>query len=63
MVTNPLTTNWVYVVKVRVLDPNLRVTDQDKNLVRQQINPVWDKDFALSEHLLEVSIGLFIKSS
>ena len=54
MVTNPLTTDWVYVVKVRVLDPNMRVTNHDGELVRQQVNPVWNKDLAVAEFVMEV---------
>ena len=54
MVTNPLTTDWVYVVKVRILDPNMRVTSSDGRLVRQQINPIWNKDLAVEEFLFEV---------
>ena len=54
MVTNPLTRDWVYVVKVRVLDPNVRVTSGDGKLVRQQVNPVWNKDLAMAEFVVEV---------
>ena len=54
MVTNPLTTDWVYVVKLRVLDPNMRVTNHDGELVRQQVNPVWNKDLAVAEFVMEV---------
>ena len=54
MVTNPLTRDWVYVVKVRVLDPNVRVTSSDGKLVRQQVNPVWNKDLAMAEFVVEV---------
>ena len=54
MVTNPLTTDWVYVVKVRVVEPNVRVTTGDGTLVRQQINPVWNKEMTMLEYALEV---------
>ncbi|KAL8619582.1 hypothetical protein ACOMHN_019638 [Nucella lapillus] len=54
MVTNPLTTDWVYVVRVRVLDPNMRVRSADGSPVRQQINPVWDSERTLSHTILEI---------
>ncbi|XP_076463704.1 alpha-mannosidase 2-like [Babylonia areolata] len=54
VVTNPLTSDWLYVVKVRVLDPNIRVTSDDGSPVRQQINPVWDSGRSLSENVLEI---------
>ena len=54
MVTNPLAIDWTYVVKVRVLDRNLRVLADDGSLVRQQISPVWNEDFAAAEFTQEV---------
>ena len=59
VVTNPNTVFWVYVVRVIVVDPNIRIMTVDGQLVRQQINPVWTDDLILSDFSYEVNTTIF----
>lgn len=49
VVANPLMTRWVYAVRVRLSDPNVRVTTQQGVPVPQQINPMFSRELVLSD--------------
>ncbi|KAK7505480.1 hypothetical protein BaRGS_00003225 [Batillaria attramentaria] len=54
VVANPLTTRWVYAVKVHISDPNVRVTNHLGEPVPQQISPVLSRNLVMSDSYFEL---------
>ncbi|PVD26177.1 hypothetical protein C0Q70_13846 [Pomacea canaliculata] len=54
LVTNPLTSTWVYAVKMQIADPRLRIFTLDGKQVKQQVNPVFNWKLEVSQIAFEL---------
>lgn len=63
LVTNPLTSTWVYAVKMQIADPRLRIFTLDGKQVKQQVNPVFNWKLEVSQIAFEVSYQLKTKTT